>query len=564
MKPVLSQRVLLWLLLVAAICPYFVGLGDSSIWDANEAFYVETPREMLESGDFVSPTFNYEPRLNKPVLSYWIVSAFYKLFGISVGVQRLPIALSALMLIATAFFLARAAHPAVDAAGPGGRTEAALWAALGLAITPRLLMFSRRIFIDIYITMFMALTLLFFALAERYPARRRVFLILMYVSIGLGILTKGPVAAVVPGLVFAAYLALRFEVRRIPEMMIGTGTAIVLAIVVPWYLALYLRDGWTHIGSFIFGENLARYTDGYGVDSVRGPFFYVPVLFSDAFPWSAYLFASAIADWRGRRSTLPDNRLTRPRTLLWLWIGGVVLFFSFSAAKQDLYIFPVVPAVAALAGIVIARGLAQEPRASRAIRITTAVIGVVVALVAAGVVYLFRAGGTSYALDGALLTGAAGIAGGAAITILAVAFRLRAALFAVVVTFIVLNWVFVLRVLPSFEAYKPSPAFARTLEPLLTPDAVVATYDEALPSLVFYLRRHVEQLFEEDRLIALVQSDKPVYVVLSRDNYASLMPTIGATTCVIERRPTFDVKLRTVVAREPLPELVLVRNRCTP
>jgi hypothetical protein len=71
-------------------------------------------------------------------------------------------------------------------------------------------------------------------------------------------------------------------------------------------------------------------------------------------------------------------------------------------------------------------------------------------------------------------------------------------------------------------------------------------------------------LFEEDRLIALVQSDKPVYVVLSRDNYASLMPTIGATTCVIERRPTFDVKLRTVVAREPLPELVLVRNRCTP
>ena len=199
MKPLPSQRVLLSLLLVAAICPYFVGLGDSSIWDANEAFYVETPREMLESGDFVSPTFNYEPRLNKPVLSYWIVSAFYWLFGISVGVQRLPIALGALVLIAVAFFLARAAYPAADAADPGVRTEAALWAALGLAIMPRLLMFSRRIFIDIYITMFMALTLLFFALAERYPARRRLFLILMYVSIGLGILTKGPVAAVIPG-----------------------------------------------------------------------------------------------------------------------------------------------------------------------------------------------------------------------------------------------------------------------------------------------------------------------------------------------------------------------------
>jgi 4-amino-4-deoxy-L-arabinose transferase-like glycosyltransferase len=552
------------LLLVAAICPYFVGLNDSSIWDANEAFYVETPREMLESGDFVSPTFNYEPRLNKPVLSYWIVAAFYWLIGISPGVQRLPIALGALVLIATAFFLARAAHPAVDAAGPGGRTEAALWAALGLAITPRLLMFSRRIFIDIYITMFMALTLLFFALAERYPARRRLFLILMYVAMGLGVLTKGPVAIAIPGLVFAAYLALRFELRRVREMMIPTGTVIVSAIVVPWYLALYLRHGWTYIGSFIFGENVARYTEGYGVDSVRGPFFYLPVLFADAFPWSAFLFASAIADWRGRRSTLPDSRLTRPRTLLWLWIAVIVLFFSFSAAKQDLYIFPVVPAVAALAGIVIARGLAQEPRASRAIRVTAAIVGVAIALVAAGVIYLFRAGGTSYALDGALLTGAVGIAGGVAITVLAVVFRLRAALFAVAVTFIVLNWVFVLRVLPSFEAYKPSPAFARTLEPVLTPDAVVATYDEALPSLVFYLRRHVDHLFDEERLIALLRSDRMVYAVLSRENYAALSPSIGATTCIIERRTTFDVKLRTVLAREPLPELVLVKNRCNP
>src|SRR5215213_2183729 len=89
-------------LLAAAVLPYFIGLGDSAIWDANEAFYVETPREMIERGDYIFPTFNYEPRLNKPVLSYWIVGAFYKVFGISVGVQRLPIALGALVMIVTA------------------------------------------------------------------------------------------------------------------------------------------------------------------------------------------------------------------------------------------------------------------------------------------------------------------------------------------------------------------------------------------------------------------------------------------------------------------------------
>jgi 4-amino-4-deoxy-L-arabinose transferase-like glycosyltransferase len=197
--------------------------------------------------------------------------------------------------------------------------------------------------------------------------------------------------------------------------------------------------------------------------------------------------------------------MTRLRTLLWLWIGGIVGFFSLSAGKQDLYIFPIVPAVAALAGVVIARALKQEPRASRAIRITTITVGIVVALIAAGVVYLFRAGGTAYALDGALTAGIVGVAGGAAATVLALTFRLRAALVAIVATFIVLNWTFVLRILPSFEAYKPSPGFARTLEGRLTRETVVATYDEALPSLVFYLRRHVEQLFEADRLMAPTQ-----------------------------------------------------------
>ena len=91
-----TRRVLLGLLLAAAIVPYFVGLGDSAIWDANEAFYVETPREMIERGDYVSPTFNYEPRLNKPILSYWIVGGFYRMFSdVSPGRLRLFAALLA-------------------------------------------------------------------------------------------------------------------------------------------------------------------------------------------------------------------------------------------------------------------------------------------------------------------------------------------------------------------------------------------------------------------------------------------------------------------------------------
>src|SRR4051794_30043472 len=91
------------LLLSAAV--YFVALGNSAIWDANEAFYVETPREMLEANDLVNPSFNYLPRFNKPVLSYWIVAGLYKVFGVSVAVQRLGIAVGALLIIAAAFVI---------------------------------------------------------------------------------------------------------------------------------------------------------------------------------------------------------------------------------------------------------------------------------------------------------------------------------------------------------------------------------------------------------------------------------------------------------------------------
>jgi 4-amino-4-deoxy-L-arabinose transferase-like glycosyltransferase len=572
-----TRRVALYALLAAAVLPYFIDLNGSAIWDANEAFYVETPREMIERGDFISPTFNYLPRLNKPVLSYWIVAAFYKVFGISVGVQRLPIALGAVTLILIAFVLARA--------GTGSRTgedsrrvatQSAVWAAAGLAVAPRLMMFGRRIFIDIYISMFMALTLLFFALAERYPAKRRPFLLLMYVSVGLGVLTKGPVAAALPALVFAVYLVVHRELRRVREMMLPAGVLVVLAIAVPWYAALYQRYGWTYITSFFVGENIARYTEGLGVETRRGPSFYIPVVFSDSFPWSLCLFGAAgvwLSEWRKSRSIAastsaagasdPTQLAWRVRSLLWLWILVTVGFFTFSAAKQDLYIFPIVPAVAALGGLFIARqapdGGAANPRALRA---TAAVIGLLLALAGAGTLYIFQTAGKVYALDGSAFVGVAAAAGGLLALVLAIANRARAALAAVLLSLVTLNWAFVIRVLPSFERYKPVPPLSATIRQRFAEGDVVSHYNVALPSMVYYLGRHIEILFDQDEFLKLLRGDRRVFAVLPASDYDQLQPVAGVTTCVLDRRPTVNIKLKAVLARDPLPEVLLITNRC--
>ena len=543
-------------LLAVAIVPYFIDLGGSSIWDANEAFYVETPREMMEHRDYVTPTFNYEPRLNKPVLSYWIVAGFYYLFGVSVAVQRVPIAMAALVLILTAFCLGRVASPDPDVSRGVNSSEAPLWAALGLAVTPRLLMFARRIFIDVYISMFLGLTLLFFALAERRPERRRTFLVLMYVAAGLGVLTKGPVAIALPGLAFGLYLLVHGELRRIGSMMLPLGALIILAVVAPWYVALYVRHGWEPLTDFFLGENLARYAAGVGVDSERGPFFYLPVLISDSFPWSMFLVAAAVSWWRARREGAhlrPDARI---RTLLGIWIGAFVAFFSASAAKQDLYIFPIVPAIAALAGVTIAG------TAGAIVRWTSLAIGAVIALAGVGVLYLFGPGASVYALAGAPAMGVAALVGGVVAAVAAGANRTRASLLAVTVTFIVLNWVFVTRVLPDFERFKPVPGFAATLAPRIQPNDELITYDEALPSLVFYLRRHIDPYFLPDEVFERFRSGHTVYAILSAENYAEIGSRISGRTCVIDRRPTFDVKLKNMLNRDSLPELLLITNRC--
>jgi 4-amino-4-deoxy-L-arabinose transferase-like glycosyltransferase len=550
-------------LLAVAIVPYFLDLGGSAIWDANEAFYVETPREMIEQRDYVTPTFNYEPRLNKPVLSYWIVAGFFHVFGVSVAVQRVPIALAALILILTACCLARAActsggtglrPPPAD--GRAIATEAALWAGLGLAVTPRLLMFARRIFIDVYISMFFGLTLLFFVLAERVPERRRTFLILMYVAAGLGTLTKGPVAIVLPALAFGVYLLVHGELRRLGSMMLPAGALIVLAIVAPWYVALYLRHGWAPMTEFIFGENVARYTAGVGVDSARGPLFYLPVLISDSFPWSMFLGAAALNWWNTRRAGAAKEPEQRIRTLLGIWVVVFVAFFSASAAKQDLYIFPIAPAVAALAGVAIAN------RLTGVVRWTSVAIGAIIAFAGVGVLHLFGPGASVYALRGALPMGVTAVAGGLVAAAAAATNRVRASLVAVAITFIVLDWVFVLRVLPDFERYKPVPGFAQTLAPRMKPDDALITYAEALPSLVFYLRRHIDPYFLPEEVFERFRENRGVYAIMSAENYAELAPRITVRTCIIDRRPTFDVKLKNMLNRDSLPELLLITNRC--
>jgi 4-amino-4-deoxy-L-arabinose transferase-like glycosyltransferase len=547
-----------WVLIVVlafAATPYFLKLGASSLWDSNEAFYAETPREMIESHDYINPTFNYRPRLNKPPLSYWIVAPFYLVFGVSEAAQRLPIVLGAMIMIATAYGLGHAVHS----------VDAGLLAAIGLAAAPRFLMFSRRIMIDVYLAAFMALALLMFVLAERTPGRRRLYLTLMYVSVGLGVMTKGPVAAVLPAAALVIYLTIYRRFDKLRKMMLPTGFVIVAAIVLPWYIAIYSQHGWGYIETFILQDNFSRYTQAVWGPR-RGLFFYLPALLGDFFPWSLFLIPLG---WYGvRRLWLTYREGSKSSSdldgsaMLAIWIAVIVVFFSLSKSKEDLYILPIYPAAAALVGGLLA-GLntGQPSRPPSIVRFITLVLAF--GLTASGVVILilFDRRSGIYEIEGANLIGYAAILGGLITATAAILSRMRPAILGAALTVAAGNWVFVIRALPDFERFKPVRPLCEVISSVAGPDALVGYYRTASPSMVFYLQRPVFEYYHEAEIEAAFTSGREVFCLMTDSEYEAFKSRVPVQTRMLASHPIFRVKLNSILDRVELPRVVLISNK---
>ena len=536
-------------LLIASAILLFVDLGGSTIWDANEAFYVETPHQMVLTGDYVNPSFNGEPRFNKPVLSYWIVAGFYNAMGDSVTAERVAMAFGALMLIGATFVIGRTL----------GGPNAGVAAALVLASAPRVMLWSRRIFIDVYFAAFLALALMCFVLAEAHPARRRFALIGMYVAIGLAMLTKGPVAIVLPALALLAHMISTRTLRDLRVMLIPTGLVIILAIVSPWYIADYQQHGWAHIKEFFYGENLGRYTETVGIQS-RGPWFYIPVLLSDLTPWSLFLPAATWFAWRERR---PDLRL------MVVWILVFVGVFTLSKTKQDLYIFPAAPAIAALIGVMIARsigtgvGLWNDAvgRMARGGALLTALILAVIGALAIQLTWLTNAIPN---LPQAAIVGAVLVAGGLVSAALACRGKLATIAVSLGATAVIANWLLVLLVMRPFEAFKPVALMSAWLRDNAG-GAVVAHYKTPLASMTYYLGRPVTPIFDAESMTKLIDREPGLYVMARPGDIEEIRARNAVPVCVLQKRklPVFDAKLSEIRSGR-LPEIWLagIKGAC--
>ena len=323
-------------ILLALALPYFIHLGTSSIWDANESFYAETPREMLETGDYLSPQFNYQPRAQKPPLTYWAILVSYKILGINEWAVRLPGAIAALGILLFSYGAARALS------GP----RAALIAAAIAATTPRIFILERRLPIDILLLFFLTGTLFF--IVRAISKRTLASWLYAYAFAALGFMTKGPIAAIIPGIALLAWM-LYSRKLRFSDIRPLQGLAVFICLSLPYYLLIYRAHGWLYIAPFFLGDNLGRFASE-TMGPSRSVFYYIPIYLSDFFPWSFIGLAALFGLRRKSRAARPFKSVEIGLPVFWCAI--VFLIFSLSKNKQEYYIAPMYPAAAVfIAGI---------------------------------------------------------------------------------------------------------------------------------------------------------------------------------------------------------------------
>lgn len=325
-----------WLLALCGVSFFFL-LGGHTLWDVDEPNNAVCAREMLATGNWWVPVFNGELRFDKPILIYWLMMPLYALFGISELTARLP---SAMAMTGLVFVVCYFARRLID-------PRAGVLAAVLLASALHMMVISRAAVPDPLLILCLAFALLAFLTVYvesrqgKIPSLR--LLIASYAALGLGMLAKGPIAAVMPVLILASFLTLQrdWSSWRIFRPWMGIGIAAVIAL--PWYITVgALTDGeW--LQGFLFHHNLDRFTDS--LQGHRGfPGLYVLSFVLGWFPWSGLLVAVlAFGIWHIQRLREQPMRL-----FLLCWIGVFLIFFSIARTQLPNYILPAFPAAAVL------------------------------------------------------------------------------------------------------------------------------------------------------------------------------------------------------------------------
>jgi 4-amino-4-deoxy-L-arabinose transferase-like glycosyltransferase len=307
---------------------FFYRLGAPGLMDPDEGRYAEIGREIWVLKDWLIPHLNFLPYLEKPPLVYWLTALSFGGLGYSEFAARLPSALSALGGVFLAYGLGRA----LWGAGPG------LFGAMVLATSGGYLALGRLLTLDMPLAFFLnlAVGLGYLALSRD----RRDLLPWVYLALALGVLTKGPVAVVLPGLIWAAWALVERRAQALRVLVSPRGLCLLAGLTLPWFALVFWQYP-AFLRFFILEQHLGRFLSNNVVYHGRPFYYYLPILLGFMLPWS-WLLPWALA----RKPAMPSP----DRRFLLLWAGVILVFFSLSKGKLAPYILPALVPLSLLLG----------------------------------------------------------------------------------------------------------------------------------------------------------------------------------------------------------------------
>ncbi|MBV8171589.1 MAG: glycosyltransferase family 39 protein [Candidatus Eremiobacteraeota bacterium] len=499
------------LALVAAL--FFLGLGNGSLWDNSEPTYGEVVKEMFVLHDWLSLHYNYAPWYIHPPLWMWTTGLACIAFGLNEFALRFPSALFGVAGAVATYLAGRRLYGEVAGVVSG----------LALATSLEYIVLARLAILDTMLIFFMTLATLwgYFALRD---GDRRAFWIAT-VAAALGVMTKGPVAIVIPLLVLAAWLffvprarraALRASIRSLPWV---AGVAL-FALLAGWWFALQtILHGSAFLVEYVGRSTFSRYLTPF--ENQPGPvYYYVPILLLGLFPYVAFLPKAIKEAWRARTS---DD--------IFLLCAAAVPFVFFSVAQTKLpnYLGILLPALSILVGDLV--GHAIERNDLRSLRGALIVLPLALVLLTIAIVLYVQAQRLG---DVAQLAAPLSLLGWVVVptTVVTVALTLllrRAWIAPLGLTVMMAGVVgaLVLAVLPGLEARKPMKAMAHHIQSLWRPgDKIAITgvhggfsllfYTDAGP--IYFLRTETEKANAD----ALLRGPARVYALIVPYEYADL------------------------------------------
>lgn len=338
-----KEKIIITILITGLIGLYSLDRGRLGHSIPDEKRYIQSTKEMVETGDYITPRYHGKLRFQKPILFYWLIALSYKIFGVGIYGARFPSIIASVLNVILAYLLGR------DLFGK----KVGIFTAIILSTSEIYFEYSRFAAPDITFILFITAAIYLFIKAYRGDIKGNFKYVYMYIPMAFAMLTKGPLGFFYPMAVVYLFAIFRKERTLFKEFNFLLGILIFLAISAPWFIAMIFLHGNEYFDNVWTLEIIKKLKyvssgqhDGIVVHYAKTVFYYLGMVFVRHLPWSLFLPASFISikglTLEGARPKntikLSESKYMTGFSLIMIWFLTVFISLVLIWSKESYYV----------------------------------------------------------------------------------------------------------------------------------------------------------------------------------------------------------------------------------